>query len=136
MIRETVIDQNLAEEVKAVADSIPGFKAVIGGTMCSADFYEGQGRLDGPFCDYDEKAKASFLQRLHSEGIRNIEMECVTLAAKCHAAGLRCIIMSVAIINRLNGDQVCIPPDLYAEYENKPQELATHFIKYKLQLKI
>lgn len=40
-----------------------------------ARFYEGQGRLDGAFCDYTEADKMEYLKRLHNFGVVNIEME-------------------------------------------------------------
>lgn len=31
--------------------------------MSADDFYEGQGRLDGAFCDYEEQDKLEFLKK-------------------------------------------------------------------------
>ena len=36
--------------------------------MCANDFYEGQGRLDGAFCDYGEEDKMEFLRKLKDFG--------------------------------------------------------------------
>ena len=36
---------------------------VIGKTMGTDDFYEGQGRLDGAFCEYTEAEKFEYLQK-------------------------------------------------------------------------
>ena len=43
--------------------------------MAADCFYEGQGRLDGALCQYSLEDKMRFLNRLHAEGVRNIEME-------------------------------------------------------------
>ena len=43
--------------------------------MCTYDFYEGQGRLDGAFCEFTEKDKMDYLEKLRDAGVVNIEME-------------------------------------------------------------
>lgn len=52
----------------------------MGKTMCAYDFYEGQGRLDGAFCEYTENDKMNYLKKLHNAGVVNIEMECELLS--------------------------------------------------------
>ena len=51
--------------------------------------YEGQGRLDGAFCDYTEADKMAFLRAAYDHGVRNIEMESVCFAAFCQRANVR-----------------------------------------------
>ena len=72
--RPAVFDKKLNAKLQEVAKSID-IPCEIGKTMCCDDFYEGQGRLDGAICDYEESQKLAFLQRAHSQGVRNIEME-------------------------------------------------------------
>lgn len=43
--------------------------------MCTYDFYEGQGRLDGAFCEFTEQDKMDYLEKLREFGVVNIEME-------------------------------------------------------------
>jgi uridine phosphorylase len=57
--------------------------------MCTDDFYEGQMRLDGPFCDYTKEEKLEFLHRLRDMGVKNIEMECTCLASFTHRLGMQ-----------------------------------------------
>lgn len=52
--------------------------------------FPGQGRLDGAFCDYTEEDKMNFLNEVHHQGVRNIEMESLCFAAMCHHAGVKC----------------------------------------------
>lgn len=42
--------------------------------MCCDDFYEGQGRLDGAFCDYSAADKSAFIARCKDSGVVNIEV--------------------------------------------------------------
>ena len=109
-----------------------GFAVVPGLTMCTDDFYEGQGRLDGAFCDYEEADKMAFLQRLQEAGVANIEMEATGFAAFCHRAGVPGAIVCVAIVNRLQGDQVSFPKAQLKEFEQHPIRLVTQFIRQAL----
>jgi uridine phosphorylase len=78
----------------------------LGKTMCTDDFYEGQGRLDGAFCDYTEKEKMSYIQHLSRSGVTNIEMESLAFAALTHHAGIRAAVVCVSLLDRMVGDQV------------------------------
>ena len=49
----------------------------------------GQARLDGAFCDYQAEDKMTFLKKVHSSGVANIEMESLCFASYCHRAGIR-----------------------------------------------
>lgn len=74
--------------------------------MCTYDFYEGQGRLDGAFCEFSEKDKMEYLEKLRDFGVVNIEMESTIFAALTHHAGIKSAIVCVALLNRMHGDQV------------------------------
>jgi uridine phosphorylase len=50
-------------------------QVISGKTLCAHDFYEGQGRLDGAFCEYTIDDKFDFLNKCFEQGIKNIEME-------------------------------------------------------------
>lgn len=67
----------------------------------------GQGRLDGPFCDYSESDKVEFLSKLTNLDVKNIEMEATAYSAFTREAGIRAGIVCVTLLNRLLGDQVC-----------------------------
>lgn len=67
----------------------------------SADcFYEGQGRLDGAICDYNEDDKMAFLARLHAIGCRNIEMEAAQFAAFTHRLGIKGTGLCTTLLDR------------------------------------
>lgn len=51
----------VAEALVATATAV-GVPAVLGRTMGTDCFYEGQARLDGVLCDYSEADKFAFLQ--------------------------------------------------------------------------
>lgn len=74
--RPAKLDKKLARELKALADPTQDpYDVVSGKTMCTYDFYEGQGRLDGAFCEFTETDKMEYLDKLREFGVVNIEME-------------------------------------------------------------
>ncbi|NWR06177.1 UPP2 phosphorylase, partial [Paradoxornis webbianus] len=89
VVRSTELDRDLAEELLACSRDIPDFPTLIGHTMCTYDFYEGQGRLDGALCSFSSEKKLDYLRRAYDAGVRNIEMESTAFAALCGLCGLR-----------------------------------------------
>ena len=59
-------------------------------------------------------------------------MEATAVASLCHKAGYGCAILCVTLIDRLNGDQALLSPELYSNYVSRPQELVVQYIKEKL----
>lgn len=96
----------MSDEIKSLASPDDGYPTVTGKTMCTYDFYEEQGRLDGAFCEFTLKDKMEYLKKIHDFGVMNIEMECTIFAALTHHAGIKSAIVCVALLNRMNGDQV------------------------------
>uniref|UniRef100_A0A8C8T3F1 Uridine phosphorylase n=1 Tax=Peromyscus maniculatus bairdii TaxID=230844 RepID=A0A8C8T3F1_PERMB len=87
--RSTELDKELAADLLSCSREIPNFPTLIGHTMCTYDFYEGQGRLDGALCSFSQEKKLDYLRRAHKAGVRNIEMESTVFAAMCGLCGLR-----------------------------------------------
>jgi uridine phosphorylase len=102
--------------------------------MCADDFYEGQGRLDGAFCEYSEDVKIAYLTKLYKNGVRNIEMEAVIFGALTHHAGIRAAIVCVTLLNRLNGDQINSTKEQRDEWQSRPQKLVSRYIKSQINL--
>ncbi|KAF6302187.1 uridine phosphorylase 1 [Rhinolophus ferrumequinum] len=129
VVRRTDLDERLVQELSECSADLREFTTVVGNTMCTLDFYEGQGRLDGALCCYTERDKQAYLQAAHAAGVRNIEMESSVFAAMCSACGLRAAVVCVTLLDRLEGDQICSPHEVLAEYQQRPQRLVGHFIK-------
>ncbi|XP_018573821.1 uridine phosphorylase 1 isoform X1 [Anoplophora glabripennis] len=133
--RPAKFDRRLVRELKALADKDDPYETVTGTTMCADDFYEGQGRTDGAFCDYTEADKLEYLQHLKNNGVKNIEMEALAFAALTHHAGIRAADVCVTLLDRLKGDQVCTPKEVMNEWQIRPQALVSRYIKKYLQTK-
>lgn len=96
-------------------------------------FPTGQARMDGAVCEFDKSEQQAYLQKLKKHGVNNIEMECSAMAALCHKARVRCAIVCVVLVDRLNDDQVDISPDTYSKWQLRPQNLVAQYIKKKLR---
>lgn len=127
---DTHLDKEMAEEIYDVRGDI---SAQIAKTLGADDFYEGQGRMDGALNPgYTEEDKMDYLREAHDLGVRNIEMEAPAFAAFCLRAGIPAALVCVALLNRLNGDQVTSSPEQLAEYSHSAQTLVVRYLRKKL----
>ncbi|MFH4982863.1 hypothetical protein AB6A40_009572 [Gnathostoma spinigerum] len=135
VVRPAPLDQDLKQSLFELAKRLR-LPVDTGKTLCADDFYEGQMRLDGAFCDYTSEDKFAFLKKLYAIGVRNIEMESSCFASFTHRAGIRAAIVCVALINRMKGDQVVVGVDksTYVEFETRPFKLVTAYIKEQLKI--
>lgn len=104
--RPAKLDKQLAKDLLALASPDDPYDTILGKTMCTSDFYEGQGRLDGAFCDFTEEDKIEYLVKLQKAHIVNIEMESTAFASILNHAGISAAIVCVTLLDRLKGDQV------------------------------
>lgn len=130
---ESIIDQRMIESLKNFAAiEFPQLPVFTGMTMSTAEFYEGQGRMDGAFCDFTPKDRENYLNQLKKDGVVNIEMEANAFAAMCNKVGIKCGVVNVVLVNRLQGDQVKISKDEYKEYQKRPARFAIKYIMKRL----
>ena len=94
--------------------------------------HTGQGRLDGAVCQFEDKDKMAYLKRVQAAGVVNIEMECTALSSLCYQAGMKCAVVCVTLLDRLEGDQVDLRPEDYQMYQTRLQGLVAKFIKSRL----
>ncbi|XP_026149474.1 uridine phosphorylase 1 isoform X4 [Mastacembelus armatus] len=135
VVRSTDLDQSLAEELLQCSKELNQFQTVVGNTMCTLDFYEGQARLDGAFCSYTEKDKQDYLRKASEAGVCNIEMESSVFAAMCKLSGLRAAVVCVTLLDRLKGDQLSSCHEVLQNYQQRPQILVGYYIKRQLKTK-
>ncbi|KAK7866505.1 hypothetical protein R5R35_014367 [Gryllus longicercus] len=133
--RPAKLDKKLARELKSLASAEDPYDTVTGRTMCTYDFYEGQGRLDGAFCDYTEADKMHYMTQIHKAGVVNIEMESLSFAALTHHAGIKAAVVCVTLMDRLKNDQVLAPKEVLDEWQSRPQILVSRYIKRYLSMK-
>lgn len=127
-IRPTKCNQELVKELLDLAEQSEQDVAC-GKTMCCHDFYEGQGRVDGAFCEYSLEDKMNFIKKCKENGVTNIEMESLCFTGLLNHANIKAAVVCVSLVNRLDGDQVSIPHDLNVEYQERPFRLIGQYIK-------
>jgi uridine phosphorylase len=132
--RPSVLDRDLAKELASMGQAEDDFDVLLGKTMCTLDFYEGQGRLDGAFCDYTEEEKMAFLKHAYDQGVRNIEMESLCFAAMCSHANIKGAVACVTLLDRLKGDQISTPASDLKKLGERPVRLVARFIRSRLGL--
>jgi len=125
--RTTKFNPELNDELRRTCEDL-GLKAHVGKTMCCDDFYEGQARLDGAICDYDEEDKLKFLENAHKVGVINIEMESLQFGAFCNQMKVSSAVIVVTLLNRLAGDQVTSTSEQLAEFEARPIRVVVRYI--------
>ncbi|XP_029359385.1 uridine phosphorylase 1-like isoform X3 [Echeneis naucrates] len=135
VVRSTDLDQSLAQELLQCGNELKQFPTVVGNTMCTMDFYEGQARLDGAFCSYTEEDKQAYLNKAKEAGVCNIEMESSAFAAMCKLSGIRAAVVCVTLLDRLKGDQLNSSHEVLRDYQQRPQILVGHYIKKQLKAK-
>ncbi len=128
----TNLDRQLAQDI---FDARGEVEAVMGNTMGTHDFYEGQGRSDGALKPpYTREERMAFLHKAHNEaGVRNIEMESSEFAEFCARAGIPAAIVCAALLNRLNGDQVDATAEELAQYSDNAQTVVINYIRKQLE---
>jgi len=129
--RDAILSSSLTEELHATALKL-GMPIEKGLTFCADDFYEGQMRLDGFFCEYTTKEKLEFLHRLDHLGVKNIEMESTGFAALTHRANFPGAIICVALLNRLEKDTSQLEKSVYQQFEMRPFEIVSAYINARL----
>jgi len=115
---------------------LPKLSAITGKTMATDDFYEGQGRLDGALCTYNEEDKLAWITRAHKAGVRNIEMEGSLFGAFCNRSGIPGVLCNTVLLNRLAGDQVTSSPAELAQFSLNSQELVVRYILTVINSKV
>uniref|UniRef100_A0A663F1U4 Uridine phosphorylase 2 n=1 Tax=Aquila chrysaetos chrysaetos TaxID=223781 RepID=A0A663F1U4_AQUCH len=140
VVRSTELDKDLVGELLACSKEIPDLPTLVGHTMCTYDFYKGQGRLDRALCSFSSGKKREYLKRAYDTGTRNTETESSAFAALCGLCG-QCFkarvreVVCTALLDRLEGDQIRAPrEEVLREYQQRPQRLIAAFVRKHLGL--
>ncbi|XP_064615152.1 uridine phosphorylase 2-like isoform X2 [Liolophura sinensis] len=127
------LNSDIVKDLVKFAHDDDGFKTYRGKTLCANDFYEGQGRLDGAFCEYTKDDKMDFLKRLSKEGVLNIEMEAICFAAMCLRANVKAAVVCATLVDRLQDDQLTPSHDTLVKWILRPETIVLRYIKSKLK---
>jgi len=133
--RKAKLDVDFAHKVIAGgSEKGDTFKTILGTTISTDDFYEGQGRLDGAICEYNEEDKMKYLQEVAAKGVKNMEMEALVFAALTHKAKIRSAVVCVTIVDRLDGDQIMASKEELLRWQERPMDVVARFILSELSM--
>ncbi|XP_059150239.1 uridine phosphorylase 1-like isoform X1 [Physella acuta] len=129
----TDVDPELVQEL--IQDRAPEdtFDVIAGKTYCADDFYQGQGRLDGSFCDYTKEDQMRFLTLLYDSGVRNMDMESAGILAMGRKVGIKSAVVCVVIVDRLESELPTVSAAQLQEFQNFPNMLVKRFIMSRLR---
>ena len=107
---------DIAQDI-ADASKDSGIEIVTGKTVAGNEFFLEQMRLDGAICLAEESWKMGWLNWIHEQGVRNIEMEGAMLAGFLNHWGFsRFAMICTVILNRMHGDQVTASKEQLHQY--------------------
>lgn len=117
--------------VEASAGS--GLDVVLGKTVATNEFFLEQFRLDGAVVMETVESKMAWLQWLHDNGVRNIEMEGAMLAGYLNHWGFsKFAMICCALLNRLEGDQVTSTPEQLHAFSEDSGVVLFNYLKATL----
>jgi len=132
--RPAKLDPRVARKLVSAGEGEDEYLTVLGKTISTDDFYEGQGRLDGAVCEYTEADKMAYLQEVSQKGVSNMEMEALVFAALTNMAGIRSAVVCVTLLDRLKGDQVTTPKEELIAWQSRPMEIVARYILSELSI--
>lgn len=101
---------------------------VLADTLCAETFFDAQGRVDGVKPPYTNEERKEYLLRCFREGVRNIEMESLPLAAFAARVGLPALVVSAVFVDRLKSETPTDTFDMLSEFENRCVDLVVQFV--------
>ena len=129
----TKLDPDLAEFAYRCAQQEPKVPCVLGKTLGTNDFYEGQGRMDGAICSYSEEERREWLLKVKEAGCCNIEMEAPLFAAFCRRLSIPGLLVCGVLLDRLKGDQVTSTHEELQQISSNAQEVAIRVMLKRLK---
>lgn len=129
IIYPTVMNAELNQRIlNAQPHDLP-FEVLRGNSIAADDFYLGQARFDGAIIPtYDEKKRADYFEKIKALSILNMEMESSAFASFCYRADIPATMVAVTIINRALGDQFSVSSEVLAEWSDRSQQVAMHYL--------
>ncbi len=115
------------------ANSHTDFEVVSGKTVAGNEFFLEQFRLDGALRLETEDSKMEWLQWLHDNGVRNIEMEGAMMAGYLNHWGFpKFAMICCTLLNRLEGDQVTATPEQLHKFSEDSGVVLFNYLKSTL----
>lgn len=124
--------QSVVDEVLG-ANATSGIPITSGKTVAGNEFFLEQFRLDGAVCMETPETKMAWLEWIHDNGVRNIEMEGAMMAGYLNHWGFsRFAMICCALLNRLHGDQVTSTPAQLHQFSENAGEVLSNYLRATL----
>jgi|GEM_PF-1295082 len=125
----TQMNTSLSKDIiRAQPETLP-FALYWGNTIAADDFYLGQCRFDGAIKpNYDEKMRQDYFKQILEKNIYNFEMESVAMASFCNLANIPAAMITVTLLNRLDGDQVSTSATELDEFSERSRTVAINYL--------
>lgn len=109
------------------------FDIVSGKTIAGNEFFLEQFRLDGAICLETHESKMEWLEWIHEDGVRNIEMEGAMFAGYLNYWGFsKFAMICCTLLNRLDGDQVTSKPEQLHKFSEDSGVALFNYLKSTL----
>jgi uridine phosphorylase len=120
-------------EAIMAANQHTDFDIVAGKTVAGNEFFLEQFRLDGAVCLETPESKMEWLEWIHENGVRNIEMEGAMLAGYLNHWGFsKFAMICCTLLNRLEGDQVTSTPEQLHKFSEDSGVALFNYLKASL----
>jgi uridine phosphorylase len=133
----THLDQHLVNDLVAYKNSyakIADIPLHTGATLNTADYYEGQARLNGFLpLPYSKEAQAVYLQKAKTFGIKGIDMESLYFAGFCNQLDIKAGIMNLILVNRLLGDDILIDKSQQLAFQRRASQFLSSYIIHQVK---
>jgi uridine phosphorylase len=129
---DSTFPADVVEDIIA-ANAGSGVTLVAGKTVAGNEFFLEQFRLDGAVCMETQETKMAWLEWIHDNGVRNIEMEGAMLAGYLNHWGFsRFAMLCSTLLNRLDGDQVTATPQQLEQFSEHAGDALFAYLKTTL----
>ena len=130
---DSTFPRDIAEDI-VNANAGNGLDVVLGKTVAGNEFFLEQFRLDGAVCMETPETKMAWLEWIHDNGVRNIEMEGAMLAGYLNHWGFpRFAMICCTLLDRLQGDQVTATPEQLGTYSDDSGRALFSYLAATLQ---
>jgi uridine phosphorylase len=126
----TLLYKKLAKKISRIKTDA---NIVLGKTIATDDFYEGQLRFDGFYePPYTEDEVKLYWEMAKLQEAKNLEMEAIQFAMFTYRGRIRSAIVNATLVNRFNGDQIEATEEELESYSDNVHRVILELMKDEL----
>lgn len=109
---------------------------ILGDTLCAETFFDAQGRFDGVSPLYTDEERHLYFLRCFHEGVRNIEMESLPLAAFATRVGIPALVVSVVFVDRLKEETPTDTVETLGNFESRCVNMVIQYVLRRIEFDV